>query len=86
MICLPPYPISANSAQVVVASINFFINKTGSCTFVTVSGKTGLIVYLKVLRNIGFKYSECYSWPMVVAMHTKFSDVLQQFLTFLIIQ
>ena len=47
--------------------------------YVTVSGKTGLIAHLKVSRNIGFKYSECCSWPMVVAMHTKFSHILQQF-------
>ena len=53
--------------------------------YVTVSGKTGLIAHLKVSRNVGFKYSECCSWPMVVATHTKFSHVSQQFLTFLII-
>ena len=52
---------------------------------VTVSGKTGLIAHLKVSRNVGFKYSVCCSWPMVVATHTKFSHVSQQFLTFLII-
>ena len=54
-------------------------------TYVTVSGKTGLIAHLKVSRNVGFKYSVCCSWPMVVATHTKFSHVSQQFLTFLII-
>ena len=54
-------------------------------TIVTVSGKTGLIAHLKVSRNVGFKYSVCCSWPMVVATHTKFSHVSQQFLTFLII-
>ena len=53
--------------------------------FVTVSGKTGLIAHLKVSRNVGFKYSVCCSWPMVVATHTKFSHVSQQFITFLII-
>ena len=53
--------------------------------FVTISGKTGLIAHIKVSRNVGFQYSECYSWPMVVAAHTKFSHVSQQFLTFLII-
>ena len=52
---------------------------------VTVSGKTGLIAHLKVSRNVGFKYSVCCSWPMVVATHTKFSHVSQQFLTLLII-
>ena len=58
---------------------------TGITAYVTVSGKTGLIAHLKVSRNVGFKYSVCCSWPMVVATHTKFSHVSQQFLTFLII-
>ena len=52
---------------------------------VTQSGKTGLIAHLKVSRNAGFKYSECCSLPMVVATRTKFSHVLQQFITFQII-
>ena len=49
---------------------------------VTQSGKTGLIAYLKVLRNAVFKYLVCCSSPMVEAMCTKFSHVLHQFLTF----
>ena len=52
------------------------------CLIVTQSGKTGLIAYLKVLRNAGFKYLVCCSLPMVEAMCTKFSHVLHQFLTF----
>ena len=48
----------------------------------TQSGKTGLIAYLKVSRNGGFKYLVCCSSPMVEAMCTKFSHVLRQFLTF----
>ena len=48
--------------------------------YVTVSGKTSLIAHLKVSRNVGFKYSACCSWPMVVAKQTKFSHVLQPFL------
>ena len=43
--------------------------------------KTGLIAYLKVSRNAGFKYLVCCSLPMVKAMCTKFSHVLHQFLT-----
>ena len=35
----------------------------------------------KSIRNVGFKYSVCCSWPMVVATHTKFSHISQQFLT-----
>ena len=50
--------------------------------YVTQSGKTGLIAYLKVSRNTGFKYFVCCSSPMVEAMCTKFSHVLHQFLTF----
>ena len=49
---------------------------------VTQSGKTGLIAYLKVSRNGGFKYLVCCSLPTVEAMCTKFSYVLHQFLTF----
>ena len=49
---------------------------------VTQSGKTGLIAYLKVSRNAGFKYLVCCSSPMVKAFCTKFSHVLHQFLTF----
>ena len=60
-------------------------NEISNSVNVTVSGKTGLIAHLKVSRNVGFKYSVCCSWPMVVAMHIKFSHVSQQFLTFLII-
>ena len=52
------------------------------CIFVTQSDKTGLITYLKVSRNAGFKYLVCCSSPMVEAMCTKFSHVLHQFLTF----
>ena len=48
---------------------------------VTQSGNTGLIAYLKVSRNTGFKYLVCCSSPMVEAMCTKFSHVLHQFLT-----
>ena len=51
-------------------------------TYVTQSDKTGLIAYLKVSRNAGFKYLVCCSLPMVEAMCTNFSHVLQQFLTF----
>ena len=50
--------------------------------YVTQSGKTGLIVYLKLSRNAGFKYLVCCSSPMVEVMCTKFSHVLHQFLTF----
>ena len=50
--------------------------------YVTQSGKTGLIAYLKVSRNTGFKYLVCCSSQMVEAMCTKFSHVLYQFLTF----
>ena len=39
----------------------------------------------KSIEKCRFKYSECCSWPMVVATHTKFSHISQQFLTFLII-
>ena len=41
----------------------------------TKSGKTGLIAYLKVSINVGFKYLVCCSSPMVEAMCTKISDV-----------
>jgi len=44
--------------------------------YVTVSGKSSLIVYLKVSRKVGFKHLKCYSLPMVVAMCTNFSHVL----------
>ena len=40
--------------------------------YVTQSGKTGLIAYLKVLRNAGFKYLVCCSSPMVEAMCNTF--------------
>ena len=49
---------------------------------VTQSDKTGIIAYLKVSRNAGFKYLVCCSSPMVEAMCTKFSHVLHQFFTF----
>ena len=42
------------------------------CVCVTKSKKTGLIAYLKVSRNAGFKYLMCCSLPMVEAMYTKF--------------
>ena len=45
--------------------------------YVTQSGKTGLIAYLKVLRNAGFKYLVCCSLPMVEAMCTKFSHIFR---------
>ena len=51
-------------------------------TYVTQSGKTGLIAYLKVSRNADFKDLVCCSSPMVEAMCTRFSHVLHQFLTF----
>ena len=51
-------------------------------TYVTQSRKTGLIAYLKVSRNAGFKHLMSCSLPMVEAMCTKFSHVLHQFLTF----
>ena len=51
-------------------------------TYVTQSGKTGLIAYLKVSRNAGFKDLVCCSSPMVEAMCTRFSHVLHQCLTF----
>jgi len=38
--------------------------------WLTVSGKTSLIIHLQVLRNVGFKYSRCCSLPMVVATHS----------------
>ena len=44
--------------------------------YVTQSDKTGLIAYLKVSRNAGFKYLVCCSSPMVEAMRAKFSHVL----------
>jgi len=52
---------------------------------VTVSGKTGLITSIK---KWWFKYSRCcnYNLPMVVATRTKFSHVLQQCITFQILQ
>ena len=50
--------------------------------YVTQSGKTGLITYLKVSRNAAFKYLVCCSLLMVEVMCTKFSHVLYQFLTF----
>ena len=53
-----------------------------SCVYVTQSGKTGLIAYLKVSRNAGLKYLVCCSSPTVEAMCTKFSHALHQFLTF----
>ena len=43
---------------------------------------SGLITYLKVSRNVGFKCLVCCSSPMVEAMCTKISHVLHQFLTF----
>jgi len=55
-------------------------------SYVTVSGKTGLIAHSQISRNGGFKYSRCYSLPMVVATRTKFSHVLQQSITFQILQ
>jgi len=57
-----------------------------TATFVTVSGKTGLIAHSQVLRNGDFKYSRCCSLPMVVATRNKFSLVLQQSITFQILQ
>jgi len=54
--------------------------------YVTVSGKTGLIAHLQVLRNAGFKYFRCCSLPMVIATSTKLSHVLQQCITFQILQ
>ena len=50
--------------------------------YVTQSEKTGLIAYLKVSMNAGFKYLVCCSSPMVEATCTKLSHVLHQFLTF----
>ena len=50
--------------------------------YVTQSGKTKLIAYVKVSRNSGFKYLVCCSSPMVEAMCTKFSHVLHQSFTF----
>jgi len=54
--------------------------------YVTVSGKTGIIAHIQVLRNAGFKYSRCRSLPMVVATHNKYSHVLQKCITFQILQ
>ena len=50
--------------------------------YVTQSGKTNLITYLKVSRNTSFKYKVFSSSPMHEATCTKFSHVLYQFLTF----
>jgi len=55
-------------------------------SYVTVSGKTGLTAHSQVSRNGGFKYSKCCSLPMVTATRTKFSHVLQQSITFQILQ
>ena len=44
--------------------------------------QSGLIAYLKVSRNAGFKYLVCCCLPMVEVLCTKFSHVLHQFLTF----
>jgi len=55
-------------------------------TNVAVSGKTGLVAHSQVSRNGGFKYSRCCNLPMVVTTHTKFSHVLQQCITFQILQ
>jgi len=62
------------------------LEKDDQTTFVTVSGKTGLIAHSQVSRNGGFKYSKCCSLSMVAATRTKFSHVLQQSITFQILQ
>jgi len=56
------------------------------CSTVLNCGKTGFIAHLQVLRNADFKYSKFCSSPMVIAMHTKFSHIVQQCITFQIIQ
>ena len=50
-------------------------------TYVTGSGKTGLMANLKVSRNNGFKYLKCCSSPMVLATCTKFSHIIEQCIT-----
>ena len=56
----------------------------GSCDdmniYVTQSGKNGLIAYLQVLRNVGFKYSVCCSSPMVEATCSNFHTFYTNFL------
>ena len=65
--------------QVIVLQFNT-LNST--LTYVTQSGKRGLIAFLKALRNSGFKYLVCCSSPMVEATCTTLSHVLHQFPTF----
>ena len=59
-----------------------YIAQPQNIAYVTQSGKIGLIGYLKLSRNAGFKYLVCCSSPIVEAMCTKFSHILHQFLTF----
>ena len=47
--------------------------------YVTVSGKTGLIAHLKVSRTLVLNIQSVVAGQWVVAMHTKFSYILQQF-------
>ena len=81
----PAHMVHFPSGSDTMKAIEFDWHNFLSGTYVTVSGKTGLIAHLKVSKNVGFKYSECCSWPKVVVTHTKFSHILQQFLTFLVI-
>ena len=56
-----------NTVKVLIGILPSGVIAFVSPTYVTVSGKTSLIAHLKVSRNVGFKYSVCRSWPMVVA-------------------
>ena len=63
-----------------VSSVHIYAGLTNTdlvCINGTLSGKRGLIAYLKVSRDAGFKYLVCCSSPMVETMCTKFSHVLQ---------
>ena len=69
--------VSSSPSHFICSVLHFSIT-----TYVIQSGNTGLIAYLKISRNAGFKYLVCCSSPMVEAMCTKFSIILHQFLTF----